>query len=494
MLRSNYPRETPSPSARPLLHGGRATAKSGRKSSLATSFHNFARNALQPLKRRPAEGGVGDGKSNAPGATRSSSLPVKSKDISSPIHGYGSGPAGVKSAAPPLPPLPAYLSRGPNSNIPKPVQTATDAYGRPPMSGQTQKENLNPTQPGKKPFVGYQDLKALHGVKGEVGGVKEKGNKEDEAPPNSSSDSASDTSSQDTIKPSYKTNVPIPKSTSLYLPTSLQHGHALAPLAAYKPNYAFSESPEEFFDEKEGFEGYKDSILGIPKGMQGAIDQFEGGSVEAFRSPRPKLVPPRQLPKSKTLGIFCPKPKPQAAEPCHPIPSRPRCYCEDPNADDVMVEEYGLASGGSISLETSSPRNTTSIKAVDTAKPQQYWLGRLVTLINSFRHEAAFDEPDPFTGYGIAGNSLEGKAPLSVNLDDYYTKRAFMVMERACLTPEATASLTEFKDAYSRRFGRKFSQRYTGEIDKEGPKSEKSTGKTEAGVMDILRSVRKSFG
>ncbi|KAF3480765.1 uncharacterized protein GIQ15_06112 [Arthroderma uncinatum] len=488
MLRSNYQRETPSPSSHPLLQGLKSTAKSGRKSSLTTSFHNFARNALQPLKTRPADEGASYGKS----ATRSSSLPVRARGISSPKHVFGSGPSGVKSPTPALPPLPAFLSRGADSNIPKPAQPATKTYPRLPA----QKENLIPIQPEKKPFIGYQDLKTLHGVKGQAGELKLKGGTTNEAPSNPSPDSTSDASSQDTIRPTYRTNIPIPKSASHYLPASFQHGAPLTPLEVCKPIYAFNDSTD-FLNEKEGlgFEGLKDGIIAVPKGMQGAIDQFEGGSVEAFRAPkpRPNLIP-RQLPKSKTLGFFYSKPKLPPADPCYPKLDAPRCYCEDHDDVEVTVEKYGLVSGGSFSVEAPSTRDSGDVKAVKTAKPQQYWLGRLVTLMNSFHHEAAFNEPDPVTGYGVAGNTLEGKAPLSVNLDDYYTKRAFMVLERACLTSEAAASLTEFKDAYSRRFGRKFSQRYTGEIDKGSPKSEKSTGKGEAGMMNILRSVRKSFG
>ncbi|KAM5429778.1 hypothetical protein McanMca71_006038 [Microsporum canis] len=483
MPRSRYLRETPSPSSsRPLLQGGKDAAKSGRKSSLTTSFHQFAKNALQPLIRRQSDGEAGDGNpmfGTAP-ATRSSSLPVRTKGIFDPKQAAKSQSAGVNSSEPPLPPLPAYVSRGAVSCIPKPVTVTNPRW---PLTGQTQMENLNPYQSEKKPFIGYQQLKALRGVQVHEGGdVKAN----EAAPFNYSPDSASDTSSQATIKATYKTSIPLPKSTSLYFP-SLQN--AAGPKPSCPPLYSLN-GPKEL----PSYEGPNDGAIGMPKDIQRAIDESEKGSVEAFRDRRPNLVPPRQLPKSKTLGILHPKADILPEPPLYPIHKGAQCYCEDPNADSLTVDKYGRVSQRSASVEAPSPGDIVDIKVVKVAKPYGYWLGRLVTLMNSFRYEAAFNEPDPLTGYGIAGNTIEGKAPMSVNLDDYYIKRAFMVLERACLTSEASASLTEFKDAYSRRFGRKFSQRFATEIDKGYPKSEKTGGKGETGVMDIFRSVRKSFG
>lgn len=136
--------------------------------------------------------------------------------------------------------------------------------------------------------------------------------------------------------------------------------------------------------------------------------------------------------------------------------------------------------------------------------------------MSSFQFEAAFNEPDPATGYGIAGNRLEG---VSVNLDDYHKKRAFMVLERMCVTPEAVASFAEFREAYARRFGRQFSERCGGNIDAAASKGTRAkakqskprtvtqsnnihesqggkedTNEEETGVKQILKSVRKSLG
>ncbi|EGD89434.1 hypothetical protein H112_03056 [Trichophyton rubrum D6] len=480
MPRARYLGETPSPSSsRPLLQGDKDAGKSGRKSSLANSFHHFARAALQPLIRRQPDEADGDVKPIVAGAAtsragiRSSSLPVRSQGTLNSKQSFGIQPAGVKSPEPPLPPLPKYLARGTTSNIPKPVQPAANTILRWPLSDDDRKENCAPSQPGVKPFIGYQDLKALRGA----ADAKGKETKCNEAPLNPSPDS--DTSSQATVKATYKPGLPLPKSAARYFPWPES---IAAQKAAGRSLYAL--------DDDEG--GNEDTTQ-MPQEMQRTIDECEKGSVEAF-SRKPNLTRPRQLPKSKTIGAIHQKSDFEPEPPMYPIREGAQCYCEDPHADTLSVDKFGRVSQRSASIETPASSDTVDIKVVKIAKPYGYWLGRLVTLTNSFRYEGAFNKPDPFTGYGIPGNTLEGKAPMSVNLEDYHIKRAFMVLERACLTSEASASLAEFKEAYSRRFGRKFSQRFATEIEKGCPKSEKTGGKGEASVMDILRSVRKSFG
>ncbi|EFR04306.1 hypothetical protein MGYG_07313 [Nannizzia gypsea CBS 118893] len=484
MPRSRYLRGTPSPtSSRPLLQGDKEAGKSGRKSSLAGSFHHFARAALQPLIRRPPDEAEGNIKPVVPGAaasrasTRSSSLPVRSKGTINSKQSLGLQSARVKSPEPPLPPLPKYLARGTTSNIPKPVQTATNSNTtlRWPLSGDDQKENQTRSQSGVKPFIGYKDLKALRGT----ADMKEKESQANEAPLNPSPESVSDTSSQSTIKANYKTGLPLPKSASRYFP--------------WPESIAAQQSSGPPLNSLAENEGYNTTTMQMPKDMQQMIDDCEKGSVEAF-SRKPNLVTPRQLPKSKTMGDIHRKSDFEVEPSTYPARKGAKCYCEDAEADTLSVDRFGRVSQRIASVEVPASSDIVDIKVVRVAKPYGYWLGRLVTLSNSFHYEGAFNKPDPFTGYGISGNTLEGKAPMSVNLDDYYIKRAFMVLERACLTSEASASLAEFKAAYSRRFGRKFSQRFATEIEKGCPKPEKEGGKSEAGVMDILRSVKKSFG
>lgn len=344
MPRARYMRETPSPSSsRPLLQGDKDAGKSGRKSSLANSFHHFARAALQPLIRRQPDEAEGYVKPIVAGAaasragTRSSSLPVRSQSTLNSKQSFGFQPAGVKSPEPPLPPLPKYLARGTTSNIPKPVQPAANTTLRWPLSDDDKKENCAPSQPGVKPFIGYQDLKALRGA----ADVKGKATKGNEVSPNPSPDS--DTSSQTTVKATYKPGLPLPKSAARYFPWPES---IAAQKAAGRSLYALA-----------------DDTTQMPQEMQRTIDECEKGSVEAF-SRKPNLTRPRQLPKSKTMGAIYQKTDFEPEPPMYPIRKGAQCYCEDPHADTLSVDKFGRVSQRSASIETPASSDIVDIKVV----------------------------------------------------------------------------------------------------------------------------------
>lgn len=97
--------------------------------------------------------------------------------------------------------------------------------------------------------------------------------------------------------------------------------------------------------------------------------------------------------------------------------------------------------------QTQSP--TRSLHQVSHPQSHQYWLGRFVTLINAFHYEDSFNQPDAATGFGMISSYSRplGSAEQN-NLPDYRTKRAFMVLENACVTDEASRSLRKFQDEY----------------------------------------------
>ncbi|OAT14196.1 hypothetical protein BDBG_09265 [Blastomyces gilchristii SLH14081] len=108
-----------------------------------------------------------------------------------------------------------------------------------------------------------------------------------------------------------------------------------------------------------------------------------------------------------------------------------------------------------------SPNNGDDIQTVTTAQPRQYWLGRFSTLVNAFHHEDSFkEESDAATGYdssaALAYYYITSSSTATLN--DQRAKRAFDFLENACSTAEARVSFLEFRDAYSRCFGNRWSK------------------------------------
>ncbi|PGH11440.1 hypothetical protein AJ80_07119 [Polytolypa hystricis UAMH7299] len=163
------------------------------------------------------------------------------------------------------------------------------------------------------------------------------------------------------------------------------------------------------------------------------------------------------------------------------------------------------------------------VKMVTTAQPQQYWLGRFMTLVNSFHYEDSFSAPDPVTGYGRQTpiSYLAGPSAAAATSDDRRTKRAFMFLERVCTTDEARASFIEFRNAYSKRHGDIWTKWFisdaavdklpgAGNVDKGSPmklstlesmkemykdrrKSSESGGQPSGGIINMFKSVRRSL-
>lgn len=91
---------------------------------------------------------------------------------------------------------------------------------------------------------------------------------------------------------------------------------------------------------------------------------------------------------------------------------------------------------------------TRFLHQVSHPQPRQYWLGRFVTLVNAFHYEDSFNQPDAATGFGMISSYSRPLGSAERLLPDYRTKRAFMVLENACVTDEANKSLREFQDEY----------------------------------------------
>ncbi|GAB1214990.1 hypothetical protein ATERTT37_004172 [Aspergillus terreus] len=98
-------------------------------------------------------------------------------------------------------------------------------------------------------------------------------------------------------------------------------------------------------------------------------------------------------------------------------------------------------------------QQVNDLTKVTEAQPRQYWLGRLVTLINAFHYEDSFHHPDIATGFSMLSSYSRPLGDTSSKPSLYRTKRAFMVLENECVTDEAAASLCEFRDEYIRHYG-----------------------------------------
>ncbi|OAX85599.1 hypothetical protein ACJ72_00013 [Emergomyces africanus] len=127
--------------------------------------------------------------------------------------------------------------------------------------------------------------------------------------------------------------------------------------------------------------------------------------------------------------------------------------CSDVQQIRVLTEK--------LSRETYSSDIIDLIIQVTTAKPCQYWVGRFSTLVNSFHHEDSFkEESDVATRYGSSTASAHYyiSSSSTATLNDQRAKRAFVFLENACATTEARVSFLEFRDAYSKRFGDRWSK------------------------------------
>ncbi|KAB8258877.1 hypothetical protein BDV32DRAFT_159761 [Aspergillus pseudonomiae] len=93
------------------------------------------------------------------------------------------------------------------------------------------------------------------------------------------------------------------------------------------------------------------------------------------------------------------------------------------------------------------------VSQVSESQPQQYWLGRFVTLVNAFHYEDSFHEPDIATGFGMLSSYSRPLGHPDSNEAGYRTKRAFMVLENVCMNDEASASLRKFRYEYIGKFG-----------------------------------------
>lgn len=90
---------------------------------------------------------------------------------------------------------------------------------------------------------------------------------------------------------------------------------------------------------------------------------------------------------------------------------------------------------------------------VSESQPQQYWLGRFVTLVNAFHYEDSFHEPDIATGFGMLSSYSRPLGHPDSNEAGYRIKRAFMVLENVCMNDEASGSLRKFRCEYINKFG-----------------------------------------
>ncbi|KAL5356229.1 hypothetical protein BJX96DRAFT_162305 [Aspergillus floccosus] len=107
----------------------------------------------------------------------------------------------------------------------------------------------------------------------------------------------------------------------------------------------------------------------------------------------------------------------------------------------------------SLAINFGTKLQVNRLTKVAEAQPRQYWLGRLVTLINAFHYEDSFHHPDIATGFSMLSSYSRPLGDASSKPSFYRTKRAFMVLENECVTDEAAASLCEFRDEYIRHYG-----------------------------------------
>lgn len=144
-----------------------------------------------------------------------------------------------------------------------------------------------------------------------------------------------------------------------------------------------------------------------------------------------------------------------------------------------------------------------------------------MTMLDAYKYEESFQEPDP----AVRTEALCPTSPLAKmlrnrNIEEYRTKRAFKVLKAHCKTPEAKASLEEFRDSYIKNFGRWWSPWFGDELglsrstrnatvaqDSESNSAKVEMGsstkekrntlggrKSEFGLVNLIKSVRRSLG
>ncbi|KAF7589114.1 hypothetical protein BBP40_004749 [Aspergillus hancockii] len=97
--------------------------------------------------------------------------------------------------------------------------------------------------------------------------------------------------------------------------------------------------------------------------------------------------------------------------------------------------------------------HTDWVSQISGSQPQQYWLGRFVTLVNAFHYEDSFSGPDIATGFGMLSSYSRPLGSSDSGEEGYRIKRAFMVLENVCMNDDASVSLRKFRNEYIGKFG-----------------------------------------
>lgn len=189
-------------------------------------------------------------------------------------------------------------------------------------------------------------------------------------------------------------------------------------------------------------------------------------------------------PNISTISLYSPSPS-------SPSPSTPTPSIQVPNPISTPT------------ADTADPRYVT------TAQPPSYWLGRYTSLSNRFRTESlSLTVPrgslrSPSAGDSVAGFSTIPTETAAIHQDTEgsRTRRVFAHLNSFCLTPEARASLAEFRIRLEKRLAvESKSAEADGKVDFVASSSsgEKNGGKGKGrdgarGVKDAGRDKRGVF-
>nr|KMM68679.1 hypothetical protein CPAG_05003 [Coccidioides posadasii RMSCC 3488] len=549
--------------------------QTGRKASLAVSLQSFANRTFQSLPRRVNTGSDNADATAAPKLRHSSAkllisrpvskLPIPQSRPSTSSSIVRIPPSG--SNVPPVPPLPA---RGSESRIPTssriPAPTARQLELEPRAANSDSKADTcansrtsgyNHFSPQPKPFVAYEDVKALTRNKAspkdkqqglETLKVKDSKSERDTItgkPANSTpfrkrmiSFSHRRTSATASGKSIRASDMGIPKSTSMTAITSSRRASEIPPVCSFHSLHAppssqvkspstcglnIGANPGQTPDRATSHTHRTLSnasgatsltcsprerdlplppIPSLPKSYSVGNVRIDGQtektplpvSYQTPASPRTPEDTRAHMSSMSTLGHTHDAPKPKDSKrSSRPSDAVLNCYVTakystvsahitEPLLD--LTPPRPTHSPAHVCLRSASPRtlpvkackrteeNVNLVRAsahditpskkilkltvkfyqVTRAQPQQYWLGRLSTLVNSLQYEDAFNEPDPYITYRAPSRTKILKTCGIESAEEFNIKRAFAALERACMTDEATKSLNEFKEEYERKY------------------------------------------
>ncbi|OJZ84202.1 hypothetical protein ASPFODRAFT_208724 [Aspergillus luchuensis CBS 106.47] len=172
-----------------------------------------------------------------------------------------------------------------------------------------------------------------------------------------------------------------------------------------------------------------------------------------FPSHLPRPIVPHPASSRGSRRRTLPPPRPEQL--ARPLPRH--------RLDSPIPSRLPQRTSTSTTIEQPTPPRTR-LEPIYGAQSYAYWLGRLVTVLNAILYADLFNAPDPVTGIrppsvfslAVSRHGYSQRAAALAGLDRGVTgrfRRAFMMLEDACRSEDATRSYRAFGLAFEKAHG-----------------------------------------